>query len=844
MYGTRWLAPALVLLPTLMLGACPPSGDGPTTVSDEPPTATITSPAPNASFAAGASVTFAGSGNDPEDGALSGNSLVWTSSLDGQIGTGSSFSLTTLSIGTHAIRLTATDSKPQSHSAARTITIKVNQQPTASISAPAANTSFPLGTAVTFTGSGNDPETGVLVGASLEWASSLDGLIGSGQSVTTTALSLGSHHVTLTATDELHAAGTASIEITIVSPAPMSAFSVTCLELTCTFTDQSTDSDGTIDSWSWVFGDGAVSTTQSPSHTFSAEGTYTVTLTVTDNDGRSADASTSVTVSLNNVPPTAAFGYSCTGLNCTFADSSTDTDGSVASWRWTFGDSASSSASSPSHTYASAGTYTVVLQVTDDDHDSSSTSRTVTVVPPNTPPQANISAPPNNSSFPSGTAITFTGSGSDQEDGPLSGAALVWVSSQDGQIGTGTSVTTSALSTGGHQITLKATDSQSASGTASIALTITNQPPSASFSDSCTHLSCRFTDQSTDSDGTIVAWHWNFGDGGTSTTQSPIHTYTAAGTYTVVLIATDNSQAPDTTSKSVTVTEVVVTLSGKIVFTDNRVGGLDQWEVFAMTPDGNSHMQITSELSNSQTEDQRMHPVVSPDGQLLVYERWNENPFTGIEATVKVARADGSDATRLIVGSEPHSPSVSPSGAYIALVDAVGLLLTNATGTLEVYVRPWPVSELYNDPIMSPQAWWPTQSYIFFSMRPDVGIGMPQHIYYFNFDDATINSANVPASSWYPSISVDGWMAYTSDIDGNDEIYVVDMTAPLPRVPVRITNNSARDDKPVWSPDGSHLLFVSNRDGNDEIYMVSRSGTGLTNLTRHPASQTDPFWVP
>ena len=50
---------------------------------------------------------FAGTGSDPEDGTLTGASLVWTSSINGQIGTGTSFSTTTLSAGTHTITLTA-----------------------------------------------------------------------------------------------------------------------------------------------------------------------------------------------------------------------------------------------------------------------------------------------------------------------------------------------------------------------------------------------------------------------------------------------------------------------------------------------------------------------------------------------------------------------------------------------------------------------------------------------------------------------------------------------------------------------------------------------------------------
>jgi PKD repeat protein len=77
---------------------------------------------------------------------------------------------------------------------------------------------------------------------------------------------------------------------------PTSSFSSSCSTLACTFTDASTDADGTVASWSWNFGDGSTSTAPSPSHTYAAGGTYSVTLTVTDNGGATATSSQSVTV--------------------------------------------------------------------------------------------------------------------------------------------------------------------------------------------------------------------------------------------------------------------------------------------------------------------------------------------------------------------------------------------------------------------------------------------------------------------------------------------------------------------------------------------------------------------
>ncbi|MGW8356872.1 lamin tail domain-containing protein [Streptomyces wedmorensis] len=81
-----------------------------------------------------------------------------------------------------------------------------------------------------------------------------------------------------------------------------------------------------------------------------------------------------------------------------------------------------------------------------------------------------------------------------------------------------------------------------------------NQQPTASYTHSCTALTCTFTDGSTDSDGTIVSRSWNFGNGQTSTATNPTVTYASAGTYPVSLTVTDNGGATHTTTQNVTVT--------------------------------------------------------------------------------------------------------------------------------------------------------------------------------------------------------------------------------------------------------------------------------------------------
>ena len=80
-----------------------------------------------------------------------------------------------------------------------------------------------------------------------------------------------------------------------------------------------------------------------------------------------------------NVPPTANFSFTTNALVATFTDSSSDSDGTIASRSWTFGDGGTSTATNPSHTYASAGTYSVTETVTDNGGATGSKTSSVTV---------------------------------------------------------------------------------------------------------------------------------------------------------------------------------------------------------------------------------------------------------------------------------------------------------------------------------------------------------------------------------------------------------------------------------------------------------------------------------
>ncbi|MCB9647003.1 MAG: PKD domain-containing protein [Deltaproteobacteria bacterium] len=130
----------------------------------------------------------------------------------------------------------------------------------------------------------------------------------------------------------------------------------------------SVDPDGTIATYAWDFGDGTTGTGLTVTHTFTGGTDRTVTLTVTDNAGAVDVDTTFVEV---NLPPIAEAGppkFGDPGEIISFtAAGSSDSDGTIVTYAWDFGDGTSASGQSVSHQYGAGGTYTVTLTITDDD---------------------------------------------------------------------------------------------------------------------------------------------------------------------------------------------------------------------------------------------------------------------------------------------------------------------------------------------------------------------------------------------------------------------------------------------------------------------------------------------
>jgi gliding motility-associated-like protein len=358
-------------------------------------------------------------------------------------------------------------------------------------------------------------------------------------------------------------------------PTASFSFNATCLGNPTNFINTSSSAPiSTTLSSAWDFGDATTSNQTSPSKTYSSTGVYNVTLTVTSSSGCTASLTQQVTVQDN---PTANFTNTtvCENNPVNFTDAST---GNPIQWSWNFGGGNTSNNQNPSFSFTGHGSFPVSLTVTNANGCSNTVTRNVTVNPGVT---ANFTA----ANECVGKAVQFTNTSTATTGNILSN---FWIFG-DGNTSTAVSPTHTYNSSGTFNTTLIIQGSNGC-GDSIIKQVVVYPKPNVNFTvnDTCRGFPSRFSDASTVSNGSIVQWSWNFGNGVTSTQQNPFQQFPSAGSYSVILIAYTNHNCFDSITKSAVVhpkptadfVAPAVCFANAMQFTDGSLvsnGSIVQW---------------------------------------------------------------------------------------------------------------------------------------------------------------------------------------------------------------------------------------------------------------------------
>ena len=386
-----------------------------------------------------------------------------------------------------------------------------NSPPVVVILSPTDEARFEYGTNVVFSGSASDAEDVVVPASALQWSSDVDGLIGNGATVQTAGLSEGTHQITLTATDSQGLSQSTGVSIIIYQPSDY-------------------DLSGL---WSFTLSTPSV-TGPCPAGSASS-GTCRIIQT---GNLFSLEFISGVTCDPE---------FSCyyegnvSGNRYTGANEGEDGSGGLISNTITFTAASADLGSGEGESVYSGGAVQCIW--------TQGIGLTRLTSGANQPPVATIINPGNGLIYNAGERISFTGSGSDEEDGSIPDAGLTWTSSIDGLIGIGDVVAYQDFSMGTHEITLTATDGEGATGTDAITLTINappvvviNSPPNGFRYDTGTEVI--FTGSAVDAeDGTLggSSLEWTSSIAGTMGSGSPLSMSDLSyGSHTITLTATDS----------------------------------------------------------------------------------------------------------------------------------------------------------------------------------------------------------------------------------------------------------------------------------------------------------------
>ena len=262
-----------------------------------------------------------------------------------------------------------------------------------------------------------------------------------------------------------------------------------------------------------------------------------------------------------NELPVAMFTYDANNLTVMFdATASSDPDGSIANYSWTFGDASEGNGKIVTHVYAKDGTFKANLTVTDNGEGKNSSSKDLTVKMTVSPakkyPVAVIQTEKD------GLRVNVSGAKS-HADNDATITSHAWTFG-DGGSATGVTATHTYAANGTYTVNLTVTDSNGMTNSTTVSVKVaslpTPPPPAKKYpvaviqtEKNGLRVDVSGAKSHADNDATITSYAWTFGDGGSATGVTATHTYAANGTYTVNLTVTDSNGMTNSTTVSVKV---------------------------------------------------------------------------------------------------------------------------------------------------------------------------------------------------------------------------------------------------------------------------------------------------
>ena len=201
---------------------------------------------------------------------------------------------------------------------------------------------------------------------------------------------------------------------------------------------------------------------------------------------------------------------------------------------------------------------------------------------------------------------------------------------------------------------------------------------------------------STDSDGTVESYAWDFGDGDTDVGVAPPHTYAAEGTYTVFLTVTDDDGAPDDTSQPVSVTETTGAISFVGQATSNANSTIHRVTVpAAVAPGDGLLLFIATNTSATVSEPsgvagwQPLNTLSKAGSTVRVWRKVAQASDAG--GTVSIGLSATSKANVVVVAYRGTS-TIDPVAAFASAIDVAGRSSHATPSTSVAMTGDWVVS--------------------------------------------------------------------------------------------------------------------------------------------------------